>query len=414
MIDRRTRRLVLAGVLSMLLFAARTAAGQGGLGSGPLTSTLPVREPEMNVINLGTVRLAPGLTIREMGHDDNVFNESVNPKEDWVIAGTPDITAFTRMRFVQLAAYAGSDMQYYQTYESERNIGYSLRARVDLIGSRLSPFFGGGRLNNRVRPNGEIDTRADLQTDELSGGLAYELSTHAHIFAAAIQTTIDYRDAFQSGVSLDQSLSRQGTEYQGGVKTALTPLTSLELRGSFKKDEFKYTPERDGESSNFSAIFSFDTAAVISGAASFGYQDYEPDDPLVTSYRGFVGNANITYPLLEIGRFNFGYNRGTEYSFDVAESYYLENSFNAAYTQRLIGQVDLQGRAAHSDFDYGNRAGGTDRTDSLESYNGNLGYNLRNRTRVALNYEYARRRSPEIAERNYIRRRVYLSWMVAF
>ena len=31
-----------------------------------------------------------------------------------------------------------------------------------------------------------------------------------------------------------------------------------------------------------------------------------------------------------------------------------------------------------------------------------------------MNYEYARRRSPEIADRNYIRRRVYLSWLAAF
>jgi hypothetical protein len=82
------------------------------------------------------------------------------------------------------------------------------------------------------------------------------------------------------------------------------------------------------------------------------------------------------------------------------------------YTHRLFGEVDVQGQAARSFFDYGNRAGSADRRDSLESYNGNLGYNLRNRTRISANYDYARRRSPDMANRNYVRRRVFLSWAV--
>jgi len=401
-------------VIGMALLAAATASGQGALGSGPLTSSLATKEPESGVIRLGPVNLAPGLTIREIGHDDNIFDEAVNPKEDWIIAATPDVSVFTRVRFLQLSGYAGSDMSYFKTYESERDIGYSLKGRADLIGSRLTPFVGGGRTHNRTRPNGEIDVRADMVTDEFSGGLAYELSLHSHVFAAAIRSNIDYADAVQSGIRLDQSLNRRSTDYQGGLKTDLTPLTSMQVRGSFKQDEFTFTPERNADSRSVAAVFTFDPAAIISGVASFGYQDVEPVDPLLQRYRGFIGSGLITYPFLEFGRFNFGYNRQTEYSFDEADGYYLENTFNVAYTQRLVAQVDLQGRAAHSSFNYGQRTGGSDRQDTLESYNGNLGYNLRNRTRLALNYEYARRRSPDIADRNYIRRRVYLSWMVGF
>jgi len=400
--------------LSLTLLAAATASGQGALGSGPLTSSLATREPQSAAIRLGAVGLVPGITIREIGHDDNIFDEAVDPKEDWVFAGTPEVSVFARARFIQLSGYAGSEMQYFKTYDSENDIGYSLRGRVDVLGSRLTPFVGGGRTNSRTRPNGEIDVRADVQTDELSGGLAYELSAHSHVFGAAIQTTVDYGDSVESGIRLDQSLSRQTMEYQGGIKTDLTPLLAMELRGSYKKDEFKFTPERNGDARLATAVFTFDPAAVVSGVATIGYQDYQADDPAVKAYRGFVGNGLITYPLLEFGRFDFGYNRTTEYSFDEADGYYVDNTFNISYTQRLVGQVDLQGRAAHSTYDYGQRVGGSNRQDSLESYNGNLGYDLRNRTRIALNYEYARRRSPEIADRNYIRRRVYLSWMVAF
>jgi hypothetical protein len=408
---RRGRSLLMSAMVCLI---ASNAAAQGAVGSGPLTSSLATAEPTSGVLRLGPLRVAPGLTIREIGTDDNVFNESVDPKRDFVMAGTPDVSVFTRLRFVQISAYAGSDMQYYQTYESERSIGHSLKGRVDLIAARLFPFFGAGQVHNRMRPNGEIDVRADIQNNELSGGLGYEVSANSQVFAAVIETDVDYQDAFEDGVSLEQSLTHGGTEYMGGLKTALTPLLTMQLRGTLKKDKFKFEPTRNGETWSGTASFSFDRDAFINGIATFGYQDYQPDDPLVSEYRGLTASVALAYPLLEIGRFNLGYQHGIDYSFDVQEGYYVNNSFSLAYTQRLFGEVDLQVQGTRATFDYGQREGSQARQDTLDSVNGNLGYNLRNRSRVALNYEFTERESPAIAARNYVRRRIFLSWLVAF
>jgi hypothetical protein len=234
------------------------------------------------------------------------------------------------------------------------------------------------------------------------------------VFAAVIETDVDYEDAFEDGVSLEQSLSHTGTDYTGGLRTALTPLTSLQLSGGVKKDKFRFDPSRNGETWSGSASFSFDRSAVINGVASFGYEDYSPNDPLVEKYRGWTANVALGYPFLDIGRFNFGLQHGIEYSFDVEEGYYVNNSFSLAYTQRLFGEVDLQVAGTRAAFDYGNREGAQTRQDTLDSINGNLGYNLRNRSRVSVNYELTERQSPAIAARNYVRRRIYLSWLVAF
>ena len=87
--------------------------------------------------------------------------------------------------------------------------------------------------------------------------------------------------------------------------------------------------------------------------------------------------------------------RGIEYSFDTAEAYYVENSVTLTYTHRLFGEVDAQvpGRAIGLRLQ---RARPTlpPHKDTLDTAGGSLGYNLRNRTRIAVNYEYARRRSP--------------------
>ena len=85
-----------------------------------------------------------------------------------------------------------------------------------------------------------------------------------------------------------------------------------------------------------------------------------------------------------------------------------------SYTHRLFGAVDPQVRGSRSLFDYGFREGALDKQDTLDLASGGLGYNLRNRTRVSLNYEFSRRRSPALAERNYDRRRIFTSWTYAF
>ena len=39
----------------------------------------------------------------------------------------PDVSFFSRLRFVRLSAYAGSELTYFHNYESERSVGYDRR-----------------------------------------------------------------------------------------------------------------------------------------------------------------------------------------------------------------------------------------------------------------------------------------------
>jgi len=395
---------------------AAESRAQSAVGTGPLTSALSDTEPVSGVLRAGPILFAPGVTVSEIGWDSNVFDEppEESPKEDFVAAATPDVSAFARLRFLRLSAYAGSELTYYHTYESERSVGYTYRGRFDFLLSRMRPFVGGGRLQTRTRPNGEIDTRAERLEQELSGGLAFDISPNALVYGSSAWSKTEYEDATESGVDLSQALTRERNDYQAGFKTDLTPLLSLQLYGSYMEDTFRYDPLRNATSAGANATFRIDAQAVVTGIITVGYRDMKPVDPLLEEFRGFTGNAAIVYPFLELGRFYFTANRGTEYSFDATEAYYVENSLGLAYTQRLFGEVDAQVKAARSVFDYSARVDSPPRKDTLDTVGGSLGYNLRNRTRIAVNYEFARRRSPEIASRNYDRRRYFLSWAFAF
>ena len=407
------RRWLLRMMVGALMAGATSVAAAQGLGSGPLTGTLTDSEPTDGVIDLGRVKLAPGMTIQEFGWDSNVFDERENPKDDWVFRGKPDVAAYSALRWVKLSAYAGSELAYYRIYDSERSAGYEYRGRLDMTVTRLYPFLGGGFTKHRTRPNGEIDVRADEELSEVSGGLAFQLGPTSTIYGSAVRYRTDYSDSIEDGIDLDTSLNRETESYSGGVRTAITPITSVTVFGGLDRDRFDESPLRDSDTNFVTATMRIGPEAMISGTGSVSFRDFQPVDPLVEPYRGLTGDVSLSYSFLELGKLTGSYRYGMEYSFDASEAYYKETTVTLAYTHRLFGEVDAQVRGSKSWFDYGHREGVASRTDTLDGINFSVGYNLPNRSRVSVHYEDARRRSPAYLDRNYDRTRVYLAWTLA-
>lgn len=408
--------LLIVSLIIGLAGAVSEAGAQVSVGAGPLTGTLAETEPTAGVLSFGPLKVVPGLIIREIGWDSNVFDEpeSASPKKAYVAAIQPDVSMFTRLRFLKVSAYAGSELTYYKKFESERSVGHAVRGRVDLLFSRMRPFIAGGQTKTRARPNGEIDVRADRKDEEFSGGFAFDLSPHSLLYAAAARTRNSFEDAFQEGVNLGESLTRHGNDYSAGLRTDITPLLALTIFGGYREDLFSAVPLRNSESRYGTAQFRFSPEAIINGTASFTYRDMSPVDPSIRPFRGLLGSVALSYAVLEAGRLNLGLTRNLEYSFDTTEAYYLDNTALMAYTHRIVGAIDAQAKGSRSYFDYSARDNVTAHQDTFDTVAGSVGYNLRNRTRVALNYEYSRRRSLELAVRNYERRRVFLSWLSTF
>jgi len=410
--DMRLRRS--AAILLMLLGWAAAipsrAEAQGPVGAGPLTGSLTATEPVTGVLRLGRIRLAPGITVREIGYDSNVFDEGENPKEDFVATVIPDASAFMRLRFVQLSVYGGVDLNYFNTYRDQNSAGYSTRGRADLLISRLRPYVGIARNSARLRPNAEIDVRANRTESELSTGVAFELAVHSQVYAGASEYETDYLDSVEDGVPLT-SLNRKARDYTAGVRSDLTPYLTATLSGSYREDRF-VNPVRNGDSRFGTVSLRIGSEAVISGVASLSYNDYRPiGTSTVRPYQGVTGSGSITYSFIELARFNGTYNRSLEYSFDEADALYLDNTFTLSMTNRLFGNVDVQVRGARSTFDYAFSEVVPEHTDTLETLGASVGYNLRNRTRVSLNYEFSRRRSDLNTIRDYDKTRIYLAWM---
>jgi hypothetical protein len=401
-------------ILSLVLTSPPASAQAPNVGAGPLTGSLADAEPTVGTVKIGLVSLAPGLVIRELGWDDNVFGEPVDPKEDFVASIAPDVAAFTRLRFLQLSAYGGGIFNYFQTYDQERSVGHNVRARADILLSRVRPFVAGGRARSRTRPNGEIDVRADRLEEEISGGVAFDISRYGVVYGAASRLSTKFRDAFEDGVNLALTLNRDTYQYSGGVRTELTPFLAMTVAAGYIEDKFRADPIRNADSRQLTVNFRIAPQAVVSGQVMVGVNDFKPVHPDVRPFRGLIAEAAIVYPFLEVGRLGIEATRRNEFSFDAEDAYFIDNTIGLSYTHRLFGGADAQVKGTKSWFDYGFTPTSPARQDTLDLAAGSVGYNLQNRTRISVNYEYSRRSSPQLPERNYDRRRAFLAWSFAY
>ena len=400
-------------VIVMALLVIAPAAGAQGIGAGPLTAPLATDAPPSGAMRLGPASIAPGVVVREAGWDSNIFDEAVDPKEDYVVAVAPDAAVFIRLPMLQLSTYGGGDFNWYNTYESENSNGYRLRGRADFLISRIRPFAGAARLRVRERPNGEIDVRANRLEQEWSGGVAYDVSPNSAIYVSAYQTTVRYDNAVEDGVDLSLTLDHSSNNYSVGVRTDLTPLLAMTITGSYEEDDFHNDPRRNTDNRMGTVMFNFASDAIVSGRASVSFKDFQPVDPSVKPFRGLTAMGSLSYSFLEVGRLSFTGQRDNHYSFDTAAAFYVENSVALSYTHRLFGGVDVQVRGGRSLFDYAYSEVVAAHKDTLDTAGGSVGYNLSNRTRISANYEFTRRRSPALPERNYDRRRIYAAWTFA-
>jgi hypothetical protein len=381
---------------------------------GPLTAGLPEGPPRVDVYQIGPIQLTPDFAIREIGVDDNVFAEAVDPKSDFIFTLSPGLAAYARSGLLQVVVAAASDVTYFKKYASERSVSRELRGRLDLLLSRFRPSIGAGLVDSRQRPSAEIDLRAERSEREVSATLAFEASPLMRLYAGGARFDTSYGDdeAFR-GVPLDDVLNRRGEQVQGGVRFALTPFTTLVVEGQTARDTFLAAPDRDSSSRLASMALTFSSDAIIQGTVRVGYRDFQPVNDRLSGYRGLVSLVNLTYTAFWRGRLALALERDVQYSFDEAEGYFVGTAADLRYTQRILGPIDALLHVGRGSLDYGQAQDLPDRSDNTTTFGGGLGYNQENGARLGFTYEHAKRDSA-LADRRYTRRRIFGSLTYRF
>ena len=363
-------------------------------------STEPGAPPSTVRLRLGPLYVNPTIGLTGAGVDDNVFNEpDATAKSDYTATLSPATDLWLRFGSSWINGTLKEDLIYYHTYASERSANGSVRVNWFIPLNRLTLNPGMSYTATRARPGFEIDARARRTEIDYNGSIELRIASKTFLGVRGDRRITDFdQQARFLGTSLHDELNRTVTAAAITLRHQATPLTSLSFDVAREQDRFEFVPIRDSDSTQIMGGVKFDPAALIKGAATFGYRDFQPLSGSVPSFRGTTLAVDISYIALGRTRFALTASRDVQYSFDVNQPYYLQTGLTASIGQQLFGPLDVVGRIGTQQLDYRNRAGtvvvAADRVDHVRLYGVGLGYHFGRDTRIGFNVDHQTRTSP--------------------
>lgn len=405
-------------------FAVCIAAA--GLLLGPLAAA-PARAQsaaavEPGTIKIGPVTIKPTFLIKNVGRDNNVFNDTANPKKDFTMTISPAADVVFQPRRVKLTYSQATDYVYFHTYASERGANLASSARVDLDLGVLQPFIGTTGADTRARLNHEIDVRARHRDRLYLAGVTANLFTRTSVtvgvrrFTTSFDRTDECNVTAQTcfrGQSLADSLNSRLELVEGGLRMALTPLTSVGVQFTKERQFFEVARERDSDTTRIMPIILFSPLGLLSGSVAVGHRKFTARDPTTPAFSGVVVAVLSGVTLFENHRVDVAVNRDLSYSYDRETPYFVGTSASVTWTFAVAGPFDVKASASRDRMRYeSDTATAATQYDNFEEYGLGLGVRIRRRLRVGVQGDFIRRNSQKSVDRTYDNRRIYatLTW----
>ena len=395
-------------MLRRLLFAVLLTAGPAIPAAAQV---MPPPDPDTPLIQAGPFGINPTLMLRELGRDENVFNDRDNPKGDFTFTLVPRAEVVFKPRALRLSYVGASEYVYYRTYESERSTNLSSAVRADLALRWFHPYALASGTNTRQRLNPEIDVRARHRERVYGAGVGIRIGTRLTLGGGGRTTRLRFDEAVFRDEDLAASLDSDVDVFEGSAGFQLTPFTSFSLTVSHEEQRFRVANERDSASLRITPTFTFSPEAVLNGSIALGYRKFSPRSSALAEYSGLVATATVGTTLWNRHRVEMVFARDIRYSYERNTPYYLATGGNVIVTSRIAGPFDVRLTGSRQSLAYrgvrGQPIPERPGNDTVNSYGGGIGYRLREQLRLGLNAEWSGRDSQRSLDREYRNRRIF-------
>lgn len=293
---------------------------------------------------LGPFYVTPIVTLRDIGIDTNVYNESVaEPVKDFAFTLQPALSIVVGPRRANLTVRSTTDVVYFAKQRSERSVNEDVAATVQFALGRLRPFADVGYLNTRQRVTEEIDARARRVERRGGVGLGVDVTpkVSAQMRADVWKMAFD-ADAIFDDHDLATELDRETETLTGDVRYALTPLTAVVVAAERTRARFVRAAIRNTDTQQMRLGVELNPRALIAGTAHVGYQWFRPTDPDVPTFTGLVGSAAVSYGLRQATTFGFIFDRTINFSYLAGEPYYVRQSYGVSVRRQLTPRWDVE------------------------------------------------------------------------
>jgi Putative beta-barrel porin 2 len=374
-------------LLAVACLLARAASAQDGI------------DPEGSArFHLGPMRLAPSVTVSNLGVDTNVFNEETNtPRSDFTATITTKLDSWWRVGRARLNSTNSLDFVYFNQYVGQRSVNPGNQIHVEMPLNRFKPYASVSVLATHQR-TAEIDVRAaSVSTNTLTGSQVRLTGKLALDINGGLSRTAYKNTADPLASALHFALTSHAVQTHFAGRYAATPLTTVVLAIERRRDLFDFSSERNSESVSIKPGIEFKPFALVSGSAYVGYRRFRPMTAVVPGFAGTVADVNLAYTLLGTTRLTTQIQRDINFSFESTQPYYLLTGTSASVDRNIAGPWDAIARMGRQKLAYrsvvGSLALGSSRTDIVANYGGSLGYRIAHNRRIGVDFDYVRRRS---------------------
>lgn len=366
----------------------------------------PVEDPaETARVRIGPLFLQPEFGLKNVGLDNNVFNDPSDPKQDWTATLNMGMLAGLRFGPSRFTVQTTTDYVWFADYKSERSIDGLTKAQFELRWPRFRPWVSYERAKTHSRPSFEIDARAGRTIPTYEAGAEVKIGFRLSTRVLARRREIQYQeDETFRGVTLGDTLDADQTVGAVQFLYEISPLSSLRVSVEGTRTTFERAPIRDSEDIAVYVGLEGKRDAGVEGNIDIGWFERAPEHDGAPAFSGVVARGSAAIILLEQVRVAFGLDRATQWSYEEFYTFYLQSGGSARVTWRPHQRFDLIATGQYYSLDYKDSIDprGVARTDKIYGYGGGAGFFLRGYpgTQLTLMVERAARESV-LADREY-------------
>jgi len=357
----------------------------------------------------GPLQLFPAFTIREIGIDSNVYNDSQVQREDFTYTVSPMLRAVLPIGASRLTTAGGLDFRYFQRLKDQQSTSGWLNAQFEAGSGRVRPFGAAGLVRSHQRGGYDVDTRALSVATQARVGAFVALTPVTSLTGWVVHETTRFpRGEWFDGVPLGEQLDRAMRGTATGLRFDLTPFTSITSAIEIEKIRFTHVPLRDANSFRFAPMVQFTKGAIIEGQASAGFRDFRPVDPSLAPYRGFVASVTLGFTLLNVTRVEGHAANDVQFSYNEAEPLYLDAGGRVTVTHKVGGPFEAIVIGGRQRLRYQSREGPSfdGRIEFVTMAGGGIGIWASEHLRLTFTADREERESETSMQRNYTRHRV--------
>ncbi|MFQ5669649.1 MAG: outer membrane beta-barrel protein [Acidobacteriota bacterium] len=274
------------------------------LGAGVVHLAGAAGEPEYpssdaGYIEVGAIHVRPGLELKNVGYDSNVFLSPDQEEGDYTATLSPSVEAVTLFGHRgRLDLSQTIDLVAFLETSSQNHVDSETSSSWDIFFGDFTYSGGLDLLTRKLRPNDELTERIREEDGEFSGQIAWEPSVRTELFFRAEGRTVDFSgDARPFGKSVTD-LNRDEVHLSLGGRLPLRPKTDALFQ--VEREVIRHDREELGRDATAWRVVQglrFDPQAIIGGELRFGVLHFDPDSQARTGFDGMIGRASLSTRL---------------------------------------------------------------------------------------------------------------------